>query len=40
MNPSFQHELGLEAYKAYCESWTSETHMERYFEIINDLEHR
>lgn len=35
--PGLRQRLGQSAYQAYCEKWTVEVHLTRYFELINQL---
>ena len=37
VDPSFRDELGLRGYRAYQRNWTTEAHLESYFELIRKI---
>lgn len=36
-NPARRHQLGENGYAAYCQTFTAEAHLKRYFEIIEEM---
>ena len=37
VDASYQRELGLSAYSAFQQKWTTEAHLQRYFALINEI---
>ena len=36
-NPGYRHELGMRGYDAYQKNWTTETHLQNYFAVIDQI---